>query len=127
MPVYSFGGDVVERQSFLNGTRAYTIAGAGVLGNDAWSYSLSVTLPREQGEPLTEGDFSLELAGRTWDADLGGGDFREVMDEASAVAITSVRCRFVRNPEAESDLPWQAAEAELAIGVDEAELTLRPL
>ncbi|HLZ71127.1 MAG TPA: hypothetical protein VKV26_14595 [Dehalococcoidia bacterium] len=123
---YVFDGDVVERQSFLNGTRAYTIAGADEAGAGAWSFSLTLTLPREQGEALREGDLSLELAGATWDADIAGGDFHEVVDETTGAAITTAHCRFVRNPEVENGLPWETAEAELSIGVETAELKLTP-
>jgi hypothetical protein len=123
---YAFRGDVLERQSFLNGTRSYTIAGEGTLGEQAWSFSLALTLPREAGEPLSEGDLALEIAGLSWDADVADGTYEEVADDASDAPVISVRCRFVRNPEVESSVDWPSAEAELRISVDMAELTLRP-
>ncbi|HZQ38065.1 MAG TPA: hypothetical protein VFD32_19205 [Dehalococcoidia bacterium] len=120
-------GDVVERQSFLNGTRAYTIVGEGGADGGAWSWTLTLTLPREEGEPLTEGDLSLELGGRNWEAALSDGAYRSGADDPLEAATVHARCHFVRTPDAESSLAWPAAEAELTIGLDSAELTLHPL
>lgn len=120
-------GDVVERQSLLNGTRVYTIAGEGVGHGTAWSWTLTLTLPREEGEPLTEGDLSLELDGENWEADLSGGEHHAAADDPAEAATIRAQCRFTRIQDAESSLAWPAAEGDLAIGFDRAELRLRPL
>lgn len=120
-------GDVVERQSLLNGTRVYTIAGEGAGHGAAWSWTLTLTIPREEGEPLTEGDLSLELDGENWEADLSGGEHHAAADDSAEAATIRAQCRFTRIPDAESSLGWPAAEGDLAIGFDRAELRLRPL
>ncbi len=120
-------GDVVERQSFLNGTRAYTIVGEGVTNGADWSWTLTLTLPREEGEPLTEGDLSLELAGENWEAALTGGEYRSAADDPAEAAAVRAHCHFTRASDAESSLAWTAADGELLIGLDSAELTLQPL
>lgn len=124
---FRFTGEVVERQSFLNGTRAYTIAGEGAANGEPCSWTLTITLPREESEPLGEGDLSLELGGQTWEAGLSGGAYRTEADDPAQAATVRARCRFTRTPDAESSLPWPEAEADLLIGLDIAEFTLRPL
>lgn len=120
-------GDVVERQSFLNGTRSYTIVGEGESDGVDWSWTLTLSLPREEGEPLTEGDLSLELAGRNWEAVVSGGEHRSEADDPFEAATVRAHCRFTRAADADSALSWAEADAELTIGLDSAELTLRPL
>jgi len=115
-------GEIVERQSYLNGTRYLLIEGA----NGDWSVQLAVTLPREEGEPVEEGDLSLSADAHGWFGLAAGGEHHSRWDDTIDAPVLDLELRYARNPDAESSEPWPSVAATVRIYGDEARLTLSP-
>jgi hypothetical protein len=117
-------GDIVEKQSFLNGTRYFMIEGAASLSGAPWEWTLALTLPKETGEPVMEGDLSLVADERAWFADIASGSHAERLDEATGALITTVCLQFVRRDEADCTEEWPQAEGLLELQVDTCSFSL---
>src|SRR3712207_5505316 len=78
-------GEVVDRQTFLDGTRELELAGAGrTEDGGAWQLTLSFRWPKEAGGP-DEGDLTLtDAAGSSLFGALGEGAAAEAYDEETA-------------------------------------------
>lgn len=127
MPELRSSGDVVEHQSFLNGTRYYLLEGAGEMLGRTWQWTLSFTLPRDEGEPVIEGDLSVDSDASAWYGSVADGTHTENIDEDTGGDVVQVRLRVQRLSEAESTEHWAGADASLQIlnsGCD-LELVLR--
>jgi hypothetical protein len=120
-----FYGDILERQSFLNGTRYFLVEGSeSELGDGDWSWTLSVTLPKVEGDIVQEGDLSLQHGDAAWYADVVGGGFSEELDEATEAPLTVVQLELRRREDAGNTLTWTGANATLRIAVETCELAL---
>lgn len=117
-------GDIVERQSYLNGTRYYLVEGESDFAGAAWAWTLSIMLPKDSGESITEGDLSLVTGERSWFAAVVRGAYAEATDEALDAPILSVELVLVRRDDGESTEPWRAGTATLNLGVDTCEFAL---
>src|SRR6476660_8900096 len=89
-------GDIIERQSYLNGTRYFLVEGECDLAGAVWAWTLSVTLPKESGEAIAEGDLSLIAGERSWFAGVVSGEYAETTDEALDALIVSVELALAR-------------------------------
>lgn len=116
-------GEVIERQSFLNGTRYLLIEAEG----DGWTAQLALTLPREEGEPLREGDLALSADQRDWQGVVASGTHRGVWDDTLDAAVTEIRARCTRVPDAQASEPWEAADLFVRCVGDAASVRLEPL
>lgn len=117
-------GEIVERQTYLNGSRYYLIEGGGADGAPGWTFTLALTVPKEPGAPVAEGDLTLSHGQRSWFADVVGGEQRETFDEALDAAVVAVTLSLRRNAESGSEIEWLAAEAHLRLVSDGGELTV---
>ncbi|MHB8577130.1 MAG: hypothetical protein ACYDCQ_17595 [Dehalococcoidia bacterium] len=118
-------GDVVERQSFLNGIRSLLFEGAAEFDDGVWSWTLALTLPKDDGAQLSEGDLSLVDTGeREWYSAVTGGTYRETTDDETGAGTIVVRLELSRQTEAESTETWTGASGELHIHADTCELTI---
>lgn len=87
-------GEVVERQTYLNGTSYLLIE--GVLEPDqpffpqeaAWS--LAVTLPKAEGSPIEEGDFTLAGPNFEWLAGVEAGGHGSETDESTGATVLKI-------------------------------------
>jgi len=91
-------GEIAERQTYLNGSRYYLIEGGGDEAAD-WAFTLALTLPKERGAPVSEGDCTLAHGQQSWFADIVGGELRETFDEALDAVVVAVALRLRRNQE----------------------------
>jgi len=117
-----FAGEVVERQTYLNGARYYLIEGEAAGAATPWSIVLACTLPKAASDPVTEGDLCLRGESHSWDADVVTGGYREDFDErvaAEVIALTLV----LRRREGEA-VAWIGAIAHVSIENDAAEIRL---
>lgn len=108
-------GEIIERQSYLNGTRYYLLEGTGATVSEVWDWTLALTLPKAQGEPISEGDLSITHGERTWFADIVGGSYHEADDEEVDAPVLEVRLELARRTEAENTEPWTAASGTLRL------------
>lgn len=119
-------GEIVERQTYLNGSRYYLLEGgeaeAGATA-DGWSWTLAVTLPKEPGDAVSEGDLALQRAETSWSADVVGGSYCEEIDEATDALLTVVRLVLLQRPD-DDGAAWPQADAELRIAVETCSLRL---
>jgi hypothetical protein len=122
--VLECSGDIVERQSYLNGSRYYLIEGEAELAGARWVWTLSVTLPKENGEAINEGDLLLVAGPRSWFADVVGGRHVEMVDEALDTPVLAVEFTLAQRLDGESTEPWQDGSATLNLGVDTCDLVL---
>ena len=121
MPVaLELEGEVVEQQSFLNGTRYLLIEAEG----EGWNAQLSLTLPREEGASLREADLALSADGRAWQGVAASGEHHTTWDDAIDAQILDVQVRFEPVPDAESSEPWRLVEGRLRIAGDTVSLVL---
>ncbi len=117
-------GEIVERQSYLNGTRYLQAEGNSDANGEGWLWSLALTLPKEEGEQIGEGDCSLLSAGRSWYADIVGGAYTGMVDEELDAPVIDIRLILRRRDDGDSSEPWLTADAHLLMRSDECELTL---
>jgi hypothetical protein len=103
-------GEIVERQTFLNGTAYYLLEGEGDAGR-AWT--LAVTLPKAEGQPVVEGDFTLYDSDDEWSAGLENGSHRFSRDEDDDEVLV-LTLRLLRRAEPEIG-QWQAAALQLTV------------
>jgi len=83
-------GDVVERQTYLNGTVYYLFQGASEPEGDSL-WSLAVTLPKAEGDAITEGDFTFEGERGNWYADVDTGEHTLTTDELTDEPLLAMR------------------------------------
>ncbi len=120
----AFSGDVVERQTYLNGTRYFLLEGA----DDAheWTWTIAVTLPKVAGDPIREGDLALQRGDECWFGDVVDGSYREEIDESTDAPVTAVQLELRRRDDAQSTLMWSGASATMRLVADTCELRLAP-
>ena len=87
-------GEVMDRQSYLNGSRYFMAAGEADLEGTRWEWSLSATVPKEANQPLVEGDVILSTPDRTWIADLAEGSHHETIDDATDGPVIELTMRL---------------------------------
>jgi hypothetical protein len=123
-PPREFEGEVIERQSFLNGTRSLWIETAG---EDDWTAQIALTLPRDEGAPLTEGDVTLAHGESSWFGTLQTGVHAMLEDEATDALVLAVTARYVIDSGAASSKDWTAADVSLRIAGEfvSAEVVIR--
>lgn len=124
MQTQRFSGDVVERQSYLNGTRYFLLEGGDEETGGEWTWTLAVTLPKAEVDAIREGDLALQHGEESWFADVVDGSYREEIDERSDAPVTVVQLALRRRDDAPSTLPWSAASAAVRLAVDTCELRL---
>jgi hypothetical protein len=124
-PPREFEGEVVERQSFLNGTRSLWIEAAA---DDDWTAQIALTLPRDEGAPLTEGDLALARGDSSWFGTLQTGVQAMLEDEATDAPVLAVTARYASDGGAASSENWTAADISLRIAGEfvSAEVVVRP-
>lgn len=115
-------GEVTERQSFLNGTRYLLIEAGG----DGWTAQLALTLPREEGQALSEGDISLGAGARSWQGVLTGGSHRGVWDDSLDVAALELHAECTRALDADLGEPWGSASIHARMVGDAVTLRIEP-
>ncbi len=117
-------GEIVEKQSYLNGTRYFLIEGLASGAGSEWNWTLALTLPKEAGEPIVEGDLSLTTESRFWFADIISGSQIERIDEATDAPITAVTIQLSRREEDECTERWTGAAGALELRLDACDLRL---
>ncbi len=122
-------GDIVEGQSYLNGTRYLLIEGigsdgAGAHGVEQWEWTLAVTIAKESGAPIDEGDLALVAADRSWYADITGGAYTEMVDEETDALFLDIRLELARREDGESSETWLTARAHVSIRANDCVLDL---
>jgi hypothetical protein len=119
-----FSGDVVERQTYLNGTRYYLVE--AIAENDVTrSLTLSMTLPKEGGEAITEGDLSLGGDDFAWDGDVVAGSFEEEFDETLDAPRVTVTLALRRRDESDGAEQWDGADAVVRLAADSCEVEVK--
>jgi len=116
-----FAGEVVERQTYLNGT-VYLLIEASA--EDGGTAQLAVTLPREEGEPVEEGDLSLSAPAATWFGAVSGGEHHERWDEALDAPYTEIGLRVERVENEDATVPWQSVAVVARVRGDVAEIEI---
>lgn len=123
-------GDVIERQSYLNGTRYFLIeaieSNPRVEAGGPWTCTMAITLPKEAGEPVTEGDFSLQRDGEMWYGDVAGGAFSELIDDETEALIVTADVDVEARADAVDILPWKRASIRLVLAIDSVEVRVEP-
>ncbi len=117
-------GEIVEKQSYLNGTRYFLIEGLASDDGTEWNWTLALTLPKEAGEPVVEGDLSLTTEARSWFADIVSGNHSEHLDEAIDAPITVIELLLSRRDEDECTDSWPEARCALELRLDLCDLRL---
>jgi hypothetical protein len=116
-----FAGEVVERQTYLNGM-VYLLIEASA--EDGGTAQLAVTLPREQGEPVEEGDLALSAPEATWFGTVHGGEHHERWDETLDAPYTEISLRVERVENQETTVPWQSVAVVARVRGDLAEIEI---
>jgi hypothetical protein len=120
--VLELEGEVVEQQSYLNGTRYLLIAAE----SEPWSAQLSLTLPREEGEPLREGDLSLDSVERAWQGVAASGEHRSAWDDSVEASVLNAEVRFVRAEDEQAGTGWDGVVAHVRVVGTAVLLRLEP-
>jgi hypothetical protein len=108
----------------LNGTRYFLAEGRLELRGSEWLWTLALTLPKEESEPVSEGDFSLSAGELGWYASVAGGHYHEAIDEPSDALVIQAWLELSRLTEAENTEAWQAASADVQIATHTCQLRL---
>lgn len=119
----AFDGEVVERQSYLNGTLYLLIEAASDAG---WSATLAVTLPKEEGEPVEEGDLALTSGARAWYGLIVAGSHHHRWDESLDAPYTEIDVRLERDPGPDATEPWQHGRLRARIAGDACAVGFEP-
>jgi hypothetical protein len=82
---------------------------------------LAITLPKQEGERLTEGDLSLSGPPGEWLADVAGGAHQVAQDEITGAPLLTLVVELRRREEAESALAWRTAQLRVQIAADAAQ------
>ena len=120
MPALSLVGDVIERQTFLNGTVAFQLEGETQLGDESFAWSLVVTLPKAEGDEIGEGDFAL-TGESDWLAGVAAGSHSTVLDDDTDARVHSLRLELLALSEDGTDQRWQTGELSLRIAGTDAQ------
>ena len=111
-------GDIVERQTYLNGARYYLVEGEADSAGERWSWTLAFTLPKDETAPIAEGDVSLLCSDRSWFGDIVGGSYGESIDEAVDAPVIEIRLDVKRRDEADNTENWPRASLTARIAAD---------
>lgn len=118
-------GEVVERQTYLNGT-VYLVVEAASDGGSGWTATLAVTLPKEEGEPVEEGDLALAACDTAWYGLIARGAHHQRWDDATDASYTEVRLSMTRNAGADSTAAWETVELVARLAGEHAALAIQP-
>jgi hypothetical protein len=88
-------GEVVDLQTYLDGTREYTVEASGPPDAAApWRVTLTFRWPKEEGGP-DEGDLSLtDAEGASLYGSLSGGSADDAYDEDTASEVVRLALHF---------------------------------
>jgi hypothetical protein len=88
-------GEVVDQQTYLDGTREFTVEASGPPDADApWQVTLTFRWPKEEGGP-DEGDLTLtDAAGASLYGTLTGGSTEDAYDEDTASEVVRLALDF---------------------------------
>jgi hypothetical protein len=96
LPALAFEGAVVDQQTFLDGTREFTVDAASEASDGApWELTLTFRWPKEEDAQLNEGDLTLTAPdGGALYATLRSGTAESVIDDETDAEVTQVDLRF---------------------------------
>ena len=97
LQVVRFEGQVIDRQTLLDGTREFSIDAAGGPedGGHGWQATLTFRWPKEAVDALDEGDLSLTApGGSSLYGTLRGGTADDVYDEDTASEVIRLALDF---------------------------------
>jgi hypothetical protein len=96
LPALAFEGAIVDQQTFLDGTREFTVEAASEgVESGPWELTLTFRWPKEEDVGLDEGDLTLTApGGDAIFATLQAGMAESTIDDETAAEVTQVDLRF---------------------------------